>query len=177
MRRGGESAQRPGLEGCRNRFEIMRLRKLRCYHSRPLDLPTREAAEVASSATLSGSHHKAPGFAGGYLPVVSKSAASRTGQPLGLPAYSMAGLAGVSFKHEHLAAFLAEARQDVFFEIHAEKLYGCRGVQGGRPITLARFVVTTRSRCTERACRLGVRNLSTVTIWDASKLSSNAMHA
>ena len=45
----------------------------------------------------------------------------------------MAGLAGVSFKHEHLAAFLAEARQDVFFEIHAEKLYGCRGVQGAAP--------------------------------------------
>ena len=27
----------------------------------------REATQVASSAALSGSHHKAPGFAGGYL--------------------------------------------------------------------------------------------------------------
>jgi hypothetical protein len=83
----------------------------------------------------------------------------------------------VSFMHENLAAFLAEARQDVFFEVHAEKLYGCKGSKGPPHHALARFVMTTRSRCTERACRLGVRNLSTVTIWDASKLSSNAIYA
>src|SRR5271155_1094223 len=56
-------------ESCRNRLEIeiMRLRKQRCYNSRLLELPMREATQVASSAALSGSHHKAPGFAGGYL--------------------------------------------------------------------------------------------------------------
>src|SRR5271169_6334501 len=56
-------------DSCRNRLEIeiMRLRKQRCYNSRLLELPMREATQVASSAALSGSHHKAPGFAGGYL--------------------------------------------------------------------------------------------------------------
>jgi hypothetical protein len=32
-----------------------------------LDFPTQEATQVASSAALSGSILKAPGFAGGYL--------------------------------------------------------------------------------------------------------------
>jgi hypothetical protein len=54
-------------ESCRNRLEITRLRKHRCYNSRLLELPMREATQVASSAALSGSHHKAPGFAEGYL--------------------------------------------------------------------------------------------------------------
>ena len=42
------------------------------------------------------------------MSVVSKSAESRTGQPLSLPVYSIAGLAGVSFRHKHMAAILAE---------------------------------------------------------------------
>jgi uncharacterized protein (UPF0276 family) len=73
----------------------------------------------------------------------------------------MAGLAGVSFKHEHLAAFLAEARQDVFFEVHAEKLYGCRGAAQSRARALRRDHTISLH---ERACRWGVRNLSTVTL-------------
>jgi hypothetical protein len=38
---------------------------------RPLDLPMREATQVASSAALSGSHHKAPGFGGRYPELLS----------------------------------------------------------------------------------------------------------
>ena len=58
------------------------------------------------------------------MSVASKSAESRTGQPLSLPAYSIAGLAGVSFRHEHLAAILAERGQDVFFEVRADNYMG-----------------------------------------------------
>ena len=58
------------------------------------------------------------------MSVVSKSAESRTGQSLSLPAYSIAGLAGVSFRHEHLAAILAERGQDVFFDVRAVNYRG-----------------------------------------------------
>ncbi len=44
-----------------------------------------------------------------------------------LPAHPIAGLAGASFKHEHLAAILAEGGQDVFFEVHAENYMGAGG--------------------------------------------------
>jgi uncharacterized protein (UPF0276 family) len=44
-----------------------------------------------------------------------------------LPAYQVSGLAGTSFKHEHLAAILADGRQDVFFEVHAENYMGAGG--------------------------------------------------
>jgi uncharacterized protein len=43
------------------------------------------------------------------------------------PAYSIAGLAGTSFKHEHLAAILGEGRVDGFFEVHAENYMGAGG--------------------------------------------------
>ena len=42
------------------------------------------------------------------MSVVSKSAESRTGHPLSLPVYSIAGLAGVSFRRKDMAAILAE---------------------------------------------------------------------
>jgi uncharacterized protein (UPF0276 family) len=46
---------------------------------------------------------------------------------LRFPAHLIAGLAGPSFKHEHLAAILAEPRCEGFFEIHAENYMGAGG--------------------------------------------------
>jgi uncharacterized protein (UPF0276 family) len=43
------------------------------------------------------------------------------------PAHSNAGLAGTSFKHEHLQAILADGKQDGFFEVHAENYMGAGG--------------------------------------------------
>jgi uncharacterized protein (UPF0276 family) len=43
------------------------------------------------------------------------------------PAYAVTGLAGTSFKHEHLPAILAQASQDGFFEVHAENYMGAGG--------------------------------------------------
>jgi hypothetical protein len=43
------------------------------------------------------------------------------------PAHSIAGLAGTSFKHEHLSAILAESKQQGFFEVHAENYMGAGG--------------------------------------------------
>jgi uncharacterized protein (UPF0276 family) len=43
------------------------------------------------------------------------------------PAHSIAGLAGTSFKHQHLPAILAEGEQDGFFEVHAENYMGAGG--------------------------------------------------
>ncbi len=43
------------------------------------------------------------------------------------PAYPVAGLAGTSFKHEHLPAILADGPQDGFFEVHAENYMGAGG--------------------------------------------------
>lgn len=43
------------------------------------------------------------------------------------PAHLIAGVAGTSFKHEHLPAILADGKQDGFFEIHAENYMGAGG--------------------------------------------------
>ena len=40
---------------------------------------------------------------------------------LRFPALPVIGLAGASFKQEHLSAILAEGGQRGFFEVHAEK--------------------------------------------------------
>lgn len=45
------------------------------------------------------------------------------------PALPLAGRAGASFKHAHLAAILADGQQDCFFEVHAENYMG----EGGHP--------------------------------------------
>jgi uncharacterized protein len=47
--------------------------------------------------------------------------------PLRFPALPVAGLAGTSFKHEHLSAILAEGGQRGFFEVHAENYMGAGG--------------------------------------------------
>jgi uncharacterized protein (UPF0276 family) len=46
---------------------------------------------------------------------------------LRFPALPVAGLAGTSFKHEHLNAILAESPQAGFFEVHAENYMGAGG--------------------------------------------------
>jgi uncharacterized protein len=46
---------------------------------------------------------------------------------LRLPASPLAGLAGTSFKHEHLNAILADGAQHGFFEVHAENYMGAGG--------------------------------------------------
>ncbi|MGY6126977.1 MNIO family bufferin maturase (plasmid) [Paraburkholderia strydomiana] len=43
------------------------------------------------------------------------------------PSPNMKGLAGASFKHEHLAAILEERPHDTFFEVHAENYMGAGG--------------------------------------------------
>src|SRR5258708_38322630 len=43
------------------------------------------------------------------------------------PALPIGSLAGTSFKHEHLAAILAEGAQRGFFEVHAENYMGAGG--------------------------------------------------
>jgi uncharacterized protein (UPF0276 family) len=45
------------------------------------------------------------------------------------PTHPVAGLAGTSFKHEHLAAILTDGSQKGFFEVHAENYMGA----GGQP--------------------------------------------
>ena len=56
--------------------------------------------------------------------------ASRASAALRFPAHPITGLAGTSFKHEHLAAILADEKQEGFFEIHAENYMGpaARGI-------------------------------------------------
>jgi uncharacterized protein len=46
---------------------------------------------------------------------------------LRFPASSLTGLAGTSFKHQHLPAIEAQAGQDAFFEVHAENYMGAGG--------------------------------------------------
>jgi uncharacterized protein len=58
---------------------------------------------------------------------VTKFADSHAARSLRLPAYPVSGLAGTSFKHQHLTAILAEERQDGFFEVHAENYMGAGG--------------------------------------------------
>ncbi|MFC6488833.1 DUF692 domain-containing protein [Nitratireductor sp. GCM10026969] len=43
------------------------------------------------------------------------------------PDHPVAGLAGTSFKHEHLHSILEEGRVDGFFEVHAENYMGAGG--------------------------------------------------
>jgi uncharacterized protein (UPF0276 family) len=53
--------------------------------------------------------------------------APRISETSRFPAYPVAGLAGTSFKHEHLPAILADGRKDGFFEVHAENYMGAGG--------------------------------------------------
>jgi uncharacterized protein len=48
------------------------------------------------------------------------------------PAHLIAGVAGTSFKHEHLPAILADGKQDGFFEIHSfhARRFGSRIPEG-----------------------------------------------
>jgi uncharacterized protein len=48
-------------------------------------------------------------------------------EPPRFPALAMHGLAGTSFKPEHLPAILGEAQQRGFFEVHAENYMGAGG--------------------------------------------------
>ncbi|MGQ0485063.1 MAG: MNIO family bufferin maturase [Hyphomicrobiales bacterium] len=43
------------------------------------------------------------------------------------PAHPIAGIAGTSFKHQHLPAILAEGKREGFFEVHAENYMGAGG--------------------------------------------------
>jgi hypothetical protein len=60
------------------------------------------------------------------------------------PAHAIAGLAGTSLKHQHLSAILAEAKQEGFFEVHAENYMGAGGpphdaltrIRGDYPVSL-----------------------------------------
>ena len=47
--------------------------------------------------------------------------------PLRFPALPIGGLAGTSFKHEHLASIRAEGKGRGFFEVHAENYMGAGG--------------------------------------------------
>jgi uncharacterized protein (UPF0276 family) len=75
------------------------------------------------------------------LASISKSHASSNFR---FPAHPVAGLAGTSFKHEHLAAILTEGRQRTFFEVHAENYMGAGGaphhaldlIRRGHPVSL-----------------------------------------
>ena len=53
--------------------------------------------------------------------------ASRASAVSHFPAHLIAGVAGTSFKHEHLPAILADGKQNGFFEIHAENYMGAGG--------------------------------------------------
>jgi uncharacterized protein len=53
--------------------------------------------------------------------------AARAAIPLRFPAPPIGGLAGTSFKHEHLAAIRAEGKGRGFFEVHAENYMGAGG--------------------------------------------------
>lgn len=46
---------------------------------------------------------------------------------LRFPAYSVAGLAGTSFKHDHFQAIINQGRHEGFFEVHAENYMGAGG--------------------------------------------------
>jgi uncharacterized protein len=61
---------------------------------------------------------------------MSDSTQSAAANSFGRPrrwAPGTAGLAGTSFKHEHLAAILEDGLQDGFFEVHAENYMGAGG--------------------------------------------------
>jgi uncharacterized protein (UPF0276 family) len=70
--------------------------------------------------------------------------AGQASAALRFPAHSIAGRAGISFKHEHLRAILADAKQARFFEVHAENYMGAGGpphaalsqIRGDYPVSL-----------------------------------------
>jgi len=53
--------------------------------------------------------------------------ASRASRSLRFPVHPVDGMAGTSFKHEHLPAIVADESVDGFFEIHAENYMGAGG--------------------------------------------------
>ncbi|WP_394890879.1 DUF692 domain-containing protein [Mesorhizobium sp. AaZ16] len=53
--------------------------------------------------------------------------AHRAPETFRFPAYPVAGLAGTSFKHEHLGAILSDTVDRGFFEVHAENYMGAGG--------------------------------------------------
>ncbi len=53
--------------------------------------------------------------------------ASRSAPAFPFPAFTLAGRAGTSFKHQHLAAIMGSAERDGFFEVHAENYMGAGG--------------------------------------------------
>lgn len=63
---------------------------------------------------------------------------------LRFPMFPIDGLAGTSFKHEHLSAILKDGRQRGFFEVHAENYMGAGGpshralerIRGEHPVSL-----------------------------------------
>jgi hypothetical protein len=55
--------------------------------------------------------------------------AAAAAHTLRFPVHPVAGLAGTSFKHEHLAAIVADGEPAGFFEVHAENYMGA----GGQP--------------------------------------------
>jgi len=61
------------------------------------------------------------------MSAVTKLPDSHAAERLRFPRHEMSGLAGTSFKHEHLPAILAEATKEGFFEIHAENYMGAGG--------------------------------------------------
>lgn len=56
-----------------------------------------------------------------------RRATSRASQALRFPAHPVGGLAGTSFKHEHLPAILDDGSIGGFFEVHAENYMGAGG--------------------------------------------------
>jgi uncharacterized protein (UPF0276 family) len=58
--------------------------------------------------------------------VMQKQDVRRDGR-LRFPIFPLAGLAGTSFKHEHLSAILSDGPQRGFFEVHAENYMGAGG--------------------------------------------------
>jgi uncharacterized protein len=58
---------------------------------------------------------------------IARSGETTTGRRLRFPPFSAQGLAGTSFKPEHLDAILADGPQDGFFEVHAENYMGAGG--------------------------------------------------
>ena len=61
------------------------------------------------------------------MDTVVKISQSRATPRLRLPSHPISGLAGISFKHEHLVAILADGPQEFFFEVHAENYMGAGG--------------------------------------------------
>jgi hypothetical protein len=55
------------------------------------------------------------------------STAASAANTLRFRAHAIAGLAGTSFKHEHLPAITADGPQRRFFEVHAENYMGAGG--------------------------------------------------